>query len=110
MTLLEWWQSTKGDLFVSGIAGSVVSAVMEWEGVMPAIRRFIVGFLTAYHLGPAGIPIFAWVFGKVEIPVEQATSVAGFITGIGGIVIVEIILKTLHFKRDRIQRETDGAE
>lgn len=101
-TLIEWFQSAKGELLTAAGAGAIVSTVMEWEGIVPAIRRLTVGVLTAYFLGPVGVPIFAWVFGKVAIPQEQATSVGGFLMGVGGIVIIEIILKTLRFRRDRI--------
>lgn len=105
----DWFGSDKGQLLIAGIAGAAVSAVMDWTTIRAATRRFIVGATTAYFMGPAGIPVFEWVFGKVNIPVEQSTSVGGFVMGVGGIVIVEIIMKTLRLRRDDLKGRGNDA-
>ena len=102
MSIIEWFQTAKGELLAAGLAGSSVAAVMEWEGILPAIRRLAVGVTTSFYLGPVGIPLFSWVFGKASIPIEQSTTVSGFIIGVGGVVIIEIILKAFRFRRDNI--------
>lgn len=104
----DWLQSGKGELLIAGIAGAAVSAVMDWNGVIGAARRFFVGAVTAYFMGPAGIPVFEWVFGKVSIPVEQSVSVGGFVMGVGGIVIIEIFMKTLRLRSHEIK--TGGVD
>lgn len=105
----EWLQTTRGELLTAGAAGAAVSAIMDWENPIKATRAFLVGTVTAYFLGPVGVPVFEWVFGKVSIPVEQSTSVGGFVMGVGGIVIVEIIMKTLRIRKERLG-DKDHAE
>lgn len=107
MTVWEWLQSSKGELAIAGVAGAAVSAITEWEGIWPAARRLVVGAVTAYFLGPAGIPLFGWVFFEVKIPSEHATSVGGFLTGVGGVIIIEIILKALRLKKTTIEVKGD---
>lgn len=100
MNFWEWLQSSRGELLTAGVAGAAVSAVMDWNSWLSAARRLFVGSLTAFFMGPAGIPVFEWTFGKINIPIEQSTSVGGFVMGVGGIVIVEIMMKTLRMRRD----------
>ena len=108
MTLWEWISSGKGEVALAGIAGSAVSVVMEWTGIMAGIRRLFVGAVTAYFLAPVGLPMFAWTLGKIDVPSEQAAGVGGFILGIGGVIIVEIILKAFRIRKAEISRSTDA--
>lgn len=104
MTMWEWLTSTKGELALAGIAGSAVSVVMEWSGVVSGIRRLFVGGVAAYFMAPIGIPMFQWSLGQIEVPKEQAASVGGFIIGIGGVIIVEIILKAFRLRSAELGR------
>lgn len=109
MTFFEWFDTSKGQLILAGAAGSAVSTLMEYEGVKPTIRKSIVGVLCAAYLGPIGTPFLHTIFGVINVPPEHAFSAAGFIMGIGGVVIIEIVLKTLRLKRDRVS-EGDGHD
>ncbi len=97
MNFWDWLASKNGELAMAGVAGSAVSVAMEWTGVLPAIRKLFVGAVTAYYLGPIGIPLFQWALGQIDIG-EQAASVGGFIIGVGGVIIVEIILKAFRIR------------
>ncbi len=99
MTFWEWLDTARGEVAVAGIAGAAVSAVMEWEGLIPSTRRFFVGFVTAFFLGPVGIPLLAWLFPKINVPVEHAASVGGFVIGVSGIILIEIFLSVLKLKK-----------
>ncbi|WP_156379242.1 hypothetical protein [Rhizobium sp. Root149] len=93
MNIFEFLNSEKASLAIAGIAGAAVSAVMEWEGVMPALRRIFVGAVTAWFLGPIGIPLFMWASKVTSLPTEHTLSVGGFLVGIGGMFIVEFIMR-----------------
>ena len=87
---------------LAGVAGSAVSVAMEWNGILPGLRRLFVGAVTAYFLAPIGIPLFQWTLGHLDVPGEQSASVGGFIIGIGGVIIVEIILKAFRIRSAEI--------
>ncbi len=89
---------------LAGVAGSAVSVAMEWNGVGSGARRLFVGAVAAYFLAPIGIPMFQWALGHLEVPGEQSASVGGFIIGIGGVIIVEIILKAFRIRSAEIGR------
>lgn len=93
MSLWEFIQSKDWTLAFAGLAGASVSAVMEWEGWMPSARRIFVGFIAAWYLGPIGLPFFVWASNISNLPPEHAISVGGFLVGIGGMSIVEFIIK-----------------
>jgi len=102
MTIWEWFATSKGEIALAGIAGSAVSVAMEWTGFLSGVRRLFVGAVTAYFLAPVGLPIFEWALGHIDVPLDQSAGVGGFILGIGGVIIVEIILKTLRIRRAEI--------
>lgn len=99
---MDWWQSGKADLLTAGLAGSAVSAAMEWTGVIPAIRKFVVGTLAALYLSPLAVPLLAWVLDGLQVPPENASGMSGFLMGIVGIVVIEIILKAFNLRRDSL--------
>ena len=41
--IIDWVQGESGKLLVAGLAGAAVSAAMEWTGLLPAVRKLIVG-------------------------------------------------------------------
>lgn len=102
MTLFDWFQSEKGSLLVAGLAGSAVSAAMEWTGFLPAVRKIIVGTLAALYLSPLAVPFLSWVLSGLSVPPDNASGVGGFLMGVVGIVVIEIILKAFHLKRDNL--------
>lgn len=106
MSLFNFFDTVKGELALAGLAGSAVSVIMEWEGFIPGIRRLFVGTVTAFFLGPVGIPMFSWAFGQISIPQEHSASVGGFLMGITGVVLVEIILRMIKLRKQRLD-DTD---
>ncbi|KQV28538.1 hypothetical protein ASC97_05555 [Rhizobium sp. Root1203] len=98
MNILDWLSSGKGEIAVAGIAGSAVSVVMEWNGIGSGIRRLFVGAVAAYFMAPLGVPLFQWSLGHLEVAGEQAASVGGFIMGLAGVIIIEIVLKAFRLR------------
>ena len=101
LSIWDWLNSDKANLALSGMAGAAVSAVMEWEGFAKATRRIFVGFMTALYIGPIGMPLFVWASGISGIPEEHMSPAGGFLVGIGGMFIVEFIIKVWKNLRDR---------
>lgn len=98
MTFIEWITTPKGDLTLAGLAGSAVSVVMEWSGFKAGLRRLFVGAVTAYYMGPVGVPLFQWALGHISIEEGQSSSIGGFIMGVAGVIIVEIMLKAFRLR------------
>ncbi len=107
MTFWEWVATGKAEVALAGVAGSAVSVAMEWTGVISGVRRLFVGAVTAYFLAPVGLPMFKWVLGQIDVPVEQSAGVGGFVLGIGGVIIVEILLKAFRIRRAEIRSSND---
>ncbi len=104
MSFWDWWNSAEAKLALAGIAGSAVSVAMEWTGWWASARKLFIGALTAYYLSPLGTKFFHFIFGPMSVAEEQSASVGGFITGIGGVIIVEIILKAFRLRHAEIGR------
>lgn len=98
MSIYEWLTTPKGDLMLSGVAGSAVSVAMEWSGYAAGLRRLFVGAVTAYFMGPVGVPVFQWALGHIDVPDGQSAGVGGFIMGVAGVIIVEIMLKAFRLR------------
>lgn len=109
MTLMEWLTSNKGELLLSGFAGSAVSVAMEFNGWRSSIRRLFIGGVTAYYLGPITIPLLQWAIGSLPIPVDAANiaTLGGFVCGLCGIIINEIILKALRIRSAELKGHDD---
>lgn len=107
MTMWEWLDSARGEMAVAGIAGSAVSTIMQWEGWVSGLRRFFVGSVTAFFLGPVGVPLVSWLFPKINVPIEHSISVGGFVMGICGIVFVEVMLTVLRLKKTTMEVRSD---
>lgn len=103
MSFLDWMTGEKGQLIQAGLAGSAVAAAVEWTGIMPSIRKIIVGSLCALYLAPISVPMFNWALGMGGIPVENAAGMSGFLMGVGGIIVIEIVLKAFRFRRDNFK-------
>lgn len=104
MTFWDWLHGHTGELLKAGLAGSAVAAAMEWNGVLPAIRKIVVGTLCALYLSPLMVPMLEWVLGTMQVPRDQAAGVSGFLMGVLGIIVIEILLKAFRFRRDEIGR------
>ena len=43
--------------------------------------------------------------GGIQVPPENAAGVGGFLMGVTGIIVIEILLKAFRLKRDDLKRE-----
>ncbi|MNL80756.1 hypothetical protein D3C87_2076840 [compost metagenome] len=70
------------------------------------MRKVFVGFTTAYYTTPFGGPLIKWSLGHVMVISDKDSAAAGgFVLGVGGIVIAEIILKAWKLRRDELRSE-----
>jgi hypothetical protein len=104
----EWIFSHSGQVMLAGLAGAAVNAILEWGGVLSALRKLVIGFLCSIYLGPLGLPILEWSFSKAAIPTEQAPLAAGFTMGLCGLFVVEVIYRTVKARRDAVQGGNDA--
>lgn len=95
LSLYLWFLTDRGQNLLAGFAGSLVAVLLEWKSAGSNARRFVCGFVAAVYLGPAGIPLFQWVFNGISIPVESAASFGIFVMGVCGVVVLEVFTRTL---------------
>jgi hypothetical protein len=103
MTFWEWLQSDKGGVLIAGVVGAAVSAAMDWNGPVKALRALFVGAACAYYLHPLAIPLVEWVLSGFRANPENAIGASGFVMGMAGIVIVEIIREAFKLRRDGLK-------
>lgn len=103
----HWFQTEAAQVLTAGFAGAAVSAVMEWNGYIPATRRLFVGTISAFYLSPIGIPIIKFLLSFVldEVPTENLIGLGGFVMGVTGIIIIEIMVKTLQLHKAGIGKK-----
>lgn len=97
-SLLEWLGGDKGQLLTAGTAGAAVSAMMEWTGFLPAVRKIVVGAIAAYYISPLAAPFIGWLLDGISVPTENASGMSGFITGVLGIIIIETLTRAAQIK------------
>ncbi len=95
-----WLETATGELATAGLAGAAVSAAMEWTGFRSAVRKIVVGTLCAMYLSPLAIPLLSWVLGAIDVPIEKTAGMSGFLMGVLGIVVIEILFKVFRLHRD----------
>lgn len=111
MAIWDFFTSSKGEVALAGAAGAAVSVAMEWTGWAAGTRKFLIGGITAYYTAPIGVPIVEWTIGKfLVIPEPNSAGVGGFLMGIGGVVIAEIMLKAFRLRRDELRPKADEEQ
>jgi len=106
---VEWLSHILGDkaeLATAGLAGSTVSAAVDWRGVAAAMRRIVVGTLCAMFLSPLGLPLLRWLLSGAKIPVENAAGMSGFLMGVLGVVFIEYLLRVFRVKLNSVTGAT----
>lgn len=101
-------QSGRLEVAIAGVIGSAVHVVMEWNGVASGLRRLFVGAAAAFFMSPIGIPLFQMAFSAIDIPPEHAAGFGGFVTGVAGVIIIEIFLNTVKAFRREKRLHVDG--
>jgi ammonia channel protein AmtB len=99
-SIIGWFTSDDGARAIAGLAGASVSAALEWHGLMPATRKVFIGTLSAYYLGPIASPVFEWAMSGLKV--NPGVGVSGFLMGLVGITVAEIVVKAFRLKRDQL--------
>ena len=92
----DFWLFLKHEITQSalaGLAGGIVSAVVEWENWPVAIRQIVVGMLCAIYLSPWARPVIGYLMHGLSLPEDATVSSSAFLTGIFGMVIVEVVFR-----------------
>mgnify|MGYP001616019077 CR=1 FL=1 len=111
MSLWDWATTGRGADLIAGMAGASVAVALEWSGWPAGLRKLFIGAVTAYYTGPIGVPAVQWSIGHfVNVSETHSSSAGGFIMGVGGIVIAEIILKAWRLRRDEMRLESKDDE
>lgn len=90
--LLDWIRSTSGQDVVAGAVGSLVRTITLREGFLQSLRTVAIGAPCAFYGTPIAVVLFRPFMGSAS---ENAIhGFAGFVSGIGGAIIVGWILDT----------------
>lgn len=109
-TILGWLNGSPGQVALAGLFGAVVNALFEWQGWLATWRKIFIGTVSAYFLGPLGIPILQWLLGKFDVPLQSSASVGGFIMGLIGVFFVETLLIAIkEKKRALLEKDEDDT-
>lgn len=111
-SFLGWLNGSPGQVAMAGLFGAVVNAILEWQGWVATARKIFVGTVSAYFMGPLGIPVLQWLLGKFDVPPTSSASVGGFIMGLVGVLLAETILIAIKEKKRALQEkeEDDSTE
>lgn len=83
----SWLASSTFKLIVAGALGGVVRWLTLKERWSDGLISVIVGAITAVYVGPAARPILRPLIDFTGIDLEAASSLMGFLIGIGGILV-----------------------
>ncbi|QJD54336.1 hypothetical protein [Aminobacter phage Erebus] len=108
MNFWEWFASEKGELLTAATAGGIVSAAMDWTGFLPAVRKIVVGTISAYYLSPLAIPYVGWALDGISVPQDKALGMSGFIMGVLGIVVIDTIMRAAQIKLAGLNKATEA--
>ena len=92
MSIWDYITTDNGRLYIAGFFGSVVAAALDYTGVIPAIRRIIVGTIIAVYTYELALPLTRLFLGLFDVPKEPSVALSGFLSGVIGVVFVETLL------------------
>lgn len=92
-------------LGLSGIAGAIAVAMVEWEGWFQLFRKITVGGLCAIYLSPLAVPLLSFFLDGLNVEAGHAPTLGGFIMGMIGIVLVEFIIHVFRTHSKIVMRE-----
>ena len=90
--MYEYLFTDHGKLMIAGFLGSVIAVSLDWTGFLSAIRRVLVGTITAIYTFELALPITKMFLGFFSVSKEPSVALSGFLMGVIGVVFVETIL------------------
>ena len=76
-------------VLLAGVLGAVVSAVNDWKRPVVALRKLIVGSVTSWYMTPLAVKVLT----GLGLPDQQTLAMGGFLTGILGVLLIELIVQ-----------------
>lgn len=90
----DWWHSATA-LAVAGALGGVVRWLTFKERWQDGLISIVVGAICAVYVTP-------WTVSLLNVPAsEQATNLAAFVTGVGGIGVVGFLIQFWRIWREK---------
>lgn len=108
--ILDWLSSPNGQVAISAVAGAAVNAVFEWKGVYATTRKMFIGSTSAYFLAPVGVPMVQKSLAWFSVPETSSASVGGFIIGVTGVFLIEVIIIAVRSRFKTLRRDGDSNE
>ena len=78
---------------IAGLAGAVVRIATLREKSWQAVGSLAVGGIMAIYAGPLALPLIESVVGALNINETSAAPLSGFLMGLGGISIAQMLLR-----------------
>jgi len=98
----EWFGSPEAKAALAGLLGALVRVLTLRERLWPdAVISLVVGAISSVYFGPALQPGLVRLF---QMDHADAASLAGFIVGVAGILLIGGVMD---FLRARLARETE---
>ncbi len=93
------------------IAGACGGVVRTLSGENRTIRRLLsdvfIGAILAVYLGPFASKMLEPVFGVISLAPDQQERLGGFLMGVGGMVVVEIISSAWKRRKEDLERKDE---
>lgn len=99
-----------GLIFLSGVVGATVGAIVHDGNNAAKLRIFSVGSLSAYFFHPLALPIVELAFGVINANEDGALPLSGFIAGGFGVIIFETIKAAITLRKKEITESKKGLE
>lgn len=112
MNQLDFWSWMGADAGKAALAGAL-GGIVRWLTLRPkwpeGLATLIVGAICAIYLGPLALPVVDGSIGKV-IPGGDASGLASFLVGIGGISLSGLVLDVFERRRASLKgRDDEGG-
>jgi len=106
MTVGEMMHHVFGDqtaAAISGAAGGAVRWLTVRQGWRDGAASIVVGALCSIYLSPLVEPMIDATFGKIIASEAKRAGLAGFVIGVGGILVSGFIIDFWNIRREQLR-------
>ncbi len=101
--VFSWpWLQEMTQLFIAGLCGGLVRWGITMEPWRQALRIMGVGAMSAAFLGRLAMPLLGEAVQWSGGPPEYTPMLAGFVVGVGGLLIPTLVMDTLARRRQLV--------
>lgn len=96
---------------ISGAAGGAVRWFTVKQGWRDGFASIVVGALCSIYLSPLVEPMIDVAFGKIIASEAKRAGLAGFVIGVGGILVSGFIIDFWNIRREQLRSgRTEGGK